>query len=68
MAIHCAAVRTQVFLWRHLLNELAIGLIAIQLQRGNALAVRGTFYAEIIGNLTRLINASFLSLKMRANN
>jgi len=53
MAIHCAAVRTQVFLWRHLLNELAIGLIAIQLQRGYALAVRGTFYAEIIGNLTK---------------
>ena len=51
MTIHCAAVRTQVFLWRHLLNELAIGLIAIQ--RGNALAVRGTFYAEIIGNLTK---------------
>ena len=53
MDFHCAAVRTQVFLWRHLLNELAIGLIAIQLQRGYALAVRGTFYAEIIGNLTK---------------
>ena len=33
MAFHCAAVRTQVFLWRHLTNELAISLIAIQLQR-----------------------------------
>ena len=50
MTIHCAAVRTQVFLWRHLTNEFAISLIAIQ--RGNALAGRGTFCAEIVGNLT----------------
>jgi len=51
MAIYCAAVRTQVFLWRHLMIEIAISLMANQ--RGNALAGRGSgnVCAEIVGNL-----------------